>query len=91
MFTQNKQNKYTYKLLDKGNNLWSFYTPEGNFDGTLDKVCKFAVLDLGFTFSEIELALSQMDKNFHDSAEFGMYMKFMYSYDRSEQLTKVSN
>ena len=90
MFQMNKSGGSGYKLYDRGNGLWQMQTPNGIFSGSLRMVCKYAVLRLGFQIKELEIGVIEMEKHFHNAAEYGIYKSFMWSYDLEEKNEKAS-
>lgn len=91
MFEVSKTRGSGYRLLDKGLGLWQIQTPDGNFTGTLKQVCHFAVLKLDFEMKELELGVMEMEKHWHNAAEYGIFKKFMWSYDTEEKLPKAGS
>lgn len=91
MFQLIKSNSSGYKLLDKGNGMWQLKTPMGVFSGNLRQVCTYAVLKLEFQMKELETAVIEMEKEFHDGAEFGIMKSFMYTFESQEQLSKTGS
>ena len=73
-----------YKLLNLGSH-WELKSPRGTFRGDLKKVCAYAVNTLGFQFQELNLAVNEMEKQFHDGSEFGMYKSFIFTFEIKEQ------
>lgn len=76
-----------YQLLNLGS-YWEFHGPTGVFKGDLKKVCTFAVLQLGFPFKELEIAVDEMEKQFHNGAEFGIYQTFIFTFDKEDKYDK---
>ncbi len=76
-----------YQLFSLGPK-WELHTPSGIVSGTLHQICNYAVLRLGFKITEIEFAVIEMEKQFHDAAEFGIYKSFIFTFDRSEKYDK---
>jgi hypothetical protein len=58
--------------------------------GSLPKIVKLMVNHYDFSFSEIELALSVMDEEGHDRANFGTFRTFIFSSDRDESIKGVA-
>ena len=73
-----------YQLINVGP-YWELHSASGVFRGNLKKVCTYAVLNLGFLFKELEAAVDEMEKHFHDGAEFGIYKSFMFTFDIGEK------
>ncbi|NJO48150.1 MAG: hypothetical protein HC840_00380 [Leptolyngbyaceae cyanobacterium RM2_2_4] len=74
-----------YKLVDKGMGVYQLLTPKDVFTGSLKQVCTYSVLELGFSISEIELGILEMEKHFHNAAEYGIFKRFMWTYDTEEK------
>lgn len=86
---QEMQIKYSgYKLIDKGTGVWQIQTPKGIFTGSLKQVCNFSVIELGFKIEEIEVGVMEMEKHFHNAAEYGVFKRFMWSYDLTEDTVR---
>ena len=90
MFQTMKVQGSGYKLFDKGNGVWQLQTPTGIFTGNLKQVCTYAVLKLDFKMSELEIGVMEMEKHFHNAAEYGIFKSFMWSYDVEENHAKAS-
>jgi hypothetical protein len=69
-----------YKLFDFGQT-WEFHFSHGIFRGSLDEVVRYAVLRHDFSVSELEIGVVEIEKGFHDGAEFGIYKSFMFPID----------
>ena len=85
MFQTVQTKQSGYKLFDKGQGLWTLQTSNGHFTGNLKQVCTYAVLKLGFQVEELELGVIEMEKHFHNAAEYGIFKRFMWSYDLEEK------
>lgn len=85
MFQAVHTNKLGYKLVDKGDGKWQIVSPQGIFTGNMKQVCTYSVLELGFEMNELELGIMEMEKQFHNAAEYGVFKKFIYSYDQEER------
>lgn len=85
MFESKQSGLSGYKLIDNGNGIWKMLTPSGQFTGSLKDVCRFAVHRHGFSMKEIEVGVLEMEKHFHNAAEYGMFKSFMWSYDLEEK------
>jgi hypothetical protein len=77
-----------YKLLDIGPH-WELHSSTGVYRGSLEMVRSYAVLRLGFLVEDIDIAVREMDKNFHDGAEFGIYKRFIFTFERSLYATSI--
>jgi hypothetical protein len=73
-----------YQLLNLGSH-WEFHGPTGIFKGDLKKICTYAVVRLGFHFKELEIAVDEMEKNFHNGAEFGIYQSFIFTFEKEQK------
>lgn len=75
-----------YQLIDLGSH-WELRSSTGVFIGDLKKVCTYAVVRLGFSFTDLNVAVEEIGKNYdkgHNAAEFGIYKHFMFTYEREE-------
>lgn len=70
-----------YKLHDFGSH-WELHWSKGIFKGNMRQVCVFAVMELGFSIKELEIGILEMENNFHNAAEYGIFKKFMWTFDR---------
>ena len=77
-----------YSLFDFGSH-WELHSPIGIFSGNLKQVFVYAVLELGFESNELEVGILEMEKHFHDSAAYGIFKRFMWTFDRSEKHGKT--
>lgn len=73
-----------YQLLDLGNK-YALKSARGIFEGSLKQVCTYAVLELGFTVEELEIGVMEMEKHFHNGAEYGVFKRFMWTFDKEER------
>lgn len=82
-----------YQLYDLGNDQWCIISNKDPFHGSLEQVTVFAVHVLGFSVKEIETAVLEMEKNFHNGSEFGVLKKFMWTFDKEERYhnLKIAN
>jgi len=80
MFQRVEKEKSGYQLYDFGSH-YELHCRSGIYRGDLKKICKYAVIDLDFDVSEIELGVMEMNKHFHNAAEFGIMRKFMFTFD----------
>jgi hypothetical protein len=76
-----------YKLYDLGS-LYELHSSRGIFRGSLAQVSTYAVLKLGFNIKEIELGVLEMERNFHDGAEYGVRKSFMFTFDKEGKYAK---
>jgi hypothetical protein len=79
-----------YTLYDLGSH-WELHGPLGIFRGNLKQVMTYAVIELGFVFEELEIGVIEMDKHFHDGAEYGIWKRFMWTFDRSEKIKTTAS
>lgn len=49
--------------------------------GTFKEVVKHAVTMWGFKLSEVEIAISEMVNKGHNAAHFGVYKKFIFTFN----------
>lgn len=91
MFTPSLTKTSGYQLLDKGSGLWQIKSPVGIFTGNLKQVCTYAVLRLGFELNELEIGVLEMEKHWHNAAEYGIFKRFMWSYDSEEKQPKTGS
>lgn len=89
MLVKDNVDRVGYKLFDCGTH-WELHFKRGVFSGNLKQICTFAIYELRFSMSELELGVIEMEKAFADGAEFGVLGQFMYPTDRSQYFTKVS-
>lgn len=83
MFQALQTKQVGYKLFDMGNGSYRMVTPKGHFTGSLRQVCTFSVIELGFEIKELEIGVLEMEKHFHNAAEYGIFKSFMWSYDHN--------
>lgn len=69
-----------YNLIDCGRE-WQLHTIEGAFSGSFKEVVKMCVTVFSIPIEEIELAVSVMCENNHNSANFGMNRTFIFSFE----------
>ena len=74
-----------YTLYDLGYR-WEIHGPTGIFSGNLKQVMTYAVMELGFSFNELEIGVMEMEKHFHDGAEYGIFKRFMWSFDSTKTM-----
>lgn len=70
-----------YKLIDFGS-FWEFHSARGVCKGSFKQVCTFAAVNFGFSLDQFDIAVQEMEKHFHNAAEFGIYKKFMFTFDK---------
>lgn len=70
-----------YQLIDFGSH-WEMHSSKGIYRGGFRQVCTYAVLELGFSMKELEIGVVEMEKTFHNGAEFGIFKRFMYTFDK---------
>lgn len=81
MFQKIEKEKSGYQLYDFGNH-YELHSRFGIYRGNLKQVATYAVTELGFEVDEIELGVLEMNKQFHNGAEFGIMRRFMYTFDK---------
>ena len=78
-----------YKLLHDGNGNYKLVSNKGTFKGDANQVLNHAVVEHGFDKSEIELGMSEMNKSFHNAAEYGVFKSFMWSHHTGSDVVVV--
>jgi hypothetical protein len=67
-------------------NKWEVHTQgQGAYEGSMLGIIMFCVIKLGFTYEDIREGIEEMTWNDHDTAHFGIYRTFIYSYNQSEK------
>lgn len=85
MFKPLESDKLGYQLFDLGNK-YALKGPKGIYQGSLRQVCAYAVQELGFSIEEIELGVLEMERHFHNAAEYGVFKGFMFTFDKEEKI-----
>lgn len=68
-----------YRLRDLKNGLFQIHVSEGPaFEGSSKAIFK-KCFELGIDYSEIDIAISEINKMNHDFADFGIFGKFIYT------------
>lgn len=67
-----------YRLKDLKNGQYEIHSPKGAFQGPLKDIYKKS-LQLGVEERDLELAVLELNRLGHHSAEFGMAGRFMYT------------
>lgn len=68
-------------LYDIGNNRYkAVSTKFGSREGSLRDVVQFMVFDLDMDYSDIEMALVNMNALDHDAADFGIFGGFILTF-----------
>ena len=76
-----------YKLYQIGS-WYEILSPErGKFRGNFEQVRHYASDILGFDSNEIRIAKEEMEKNFHNAAEFGVLKGFMFTFELTTNKT----
>lgn len=70
-----------YQLYDFGS-YWEFHSHKGVFRGQMKQVVTYAVVEFGFGTTEMETAVIEMEKQFHNGAEFGIMRRFMFTFEK---------
>lgn len=74
-----------YELYDKGN-IWEIHIAgKGAYSGSFLKIMYFCVTRLGFKTEDLEEAIHWMVKENHNAAHFGVWKRFMWSFNREEK------
>lgn len=81
MFQKYERDMVGYKLYDFGSH-YELHFRSGIYRGNLKQVTTYAVIEHGFDVNEIEIGILEMDKHFHNGAEYGMYKRFMWTFDK---------
>lgn len=89
MYEINKNKPIGYRLINKGSGFWSIEAPDEIFTGNLKEVCLYAVSNFDFELKELEYGISEMEKNWHNAAEYGSLLTFMWTYDTEDKLLKT--
>jgi hypothetical protein len=72
-----------YDLIEMGNDQWAMNVRGGSlFVGSFRKVVMHSVAVLGFNLKEIEFAVKEMLDKGHNSAHFGMYKGFIFTFEK---------
>lgn len=80
-----------YNLIETKDNLWTIQVINGHcFSGTFLEVIMYAILRLGFNIDELDLAVKEMVDNNHNAAHFGMWSRFIFSFNKAEEYRKAS-
>lgn len=79
-----------YQLYDFGHE-WEIHHSRGVFRGTVQQVCTYAVIELGFEMEELETGISIIREEMYDGAEFGVLRRFIFPFDLEEKYGKVIN
>ncbi len=89
MLAKDNVQRVGYKLFDCGDH-WELHFNGGKFSGNLKQVCTYAVHQLEFSMAELEMGVLEMNKHFHDGAEYGIFKRFMWTFDKEIIKHKVS-
>ena len=78
--------KVGYKLYNLGTH-WKLVSPHNDLyvGKDLDSLITWAVNAYGFEQKEIEIGIAEMEKNFHNAAEYGFMKRFIYTYDITKE------
>lgn len=70
-----------YNLIEVESNSWAIQViGDTVFTGTFREVILFSIVRLGFTMEELNIALNDMLTNGDDTAHFGIYRTFLYTF-----------
>lgn len=76
-------NSAGYDLYEVTPNEWIMNVKNGPlYVGTFKKVVKHAVIKMGFSLVEIEVAVDEMLKKGHNAAHFGMSRGFISTFNK---------
>lgn len=81
-----------YELYKINDDLYQIHSNQPYFramEGTLLAISVYMMNILGFDAYDVELAFVEMNKMDHDSTHFGIRMKFMWTFNKSEKYKKV--
>ena len=87
---QIQTNAAGYNLYEESNGKWTLENLNPIFSGTLKEVGLFMVREIGFSMPQLEMALNAMADENHNAAHFGVFKKFIYSYERDKYVGKAS-
>ena len=71
-----------YKIGD----LWQVHTINlGAYEGNFNQIMSYCMSKLDIRAEELEVAVSEMMRNDHDAADFGIRNTFIYSFRRKDR------
>lgn len=71
-----------YRLYDLGDK-WQIHSSDfGAMEGSFRQIVSYMAIELGLSYDEIELAVVDMCKRGNNGAEFGVFKKFIFSFNR---------
>lgn len=87
-----QSNTEGYNLVSLSEEIWSLEVVGiGNFTGSFREVVMFAVLSYAFNIIEIDKAIGGMLKDNHNSAHFGMFGTFIFSFEKKFDLERKAS
>lgn len=78
---QTHNNMSGYHLFDFGST-WELHGSFGVFSGSLNQVKTYAISELGFSSSELNIAIDQMRLHLHNAASFGVFKRFLFTFEK---------
>lgn len=77
-----------YMIDENVYQIHSSFQGELAMEGTLLAILTYAVHKLGFTASELEVALVDMNEKDNNACHFGINRHFIFSFDRNTKKTR---
>lgn len=78
-----------FNLVEITKDIWRLETIGGrDFNGTFLEVVLYAIIKLGFNINEIDTAVKTMLQENHNAAHFGMWARFMFSFNSIKELQR---
>lgn len=74
-----------YRLNDLGFDQFELVSVKFTLVGSYQKMVELMVFDHDFKFNEIEIAINQMLQCGHDSAQFGVFKCFIFTFNKEKQ------
>jgi hypothetical protein len=79
-----------YEIRYKGDK-WEVHTQGyGAYEGTLLQIFVFLMDRVGFTYDDIREGIEEMFWHDNDTAHFGIYKSFIYSYNYADKKKRVA-
>lgn len=71
-----------YRMYDLGQK-WQIHSSDFDaYEGTFRQIVSYMVMELNFSYDEIESAVIDMCQRDMNGAEFGIYRKFIFSFNK---------
>jgi hypothetical protein len=65
---------------------WQVHTQgQGAYEGSFLQIATLCINRLGFSYEDFKEGVEEMTWNDHDTAHFGIYKSFIYSYDSNKK------